>query len=158
MCIVTDGSEKPIPQGAEKLTDNHISIVWRGNDGFIYKRSIPYLINNEYHFLKAMANTGFVPKVERYDKYTLKIEDLGKSEPITNVPLFYFRMGQLLGVLHKKGIRHGDLTEKAFIIKDNWPMVIDWAESRWASDPAVDKRPAGDNWWIRQTMDKLTNE
>ena len=72
MCIITDGSEKHIPSNSKVLSDNGISIVFRALDGYIYKRSIPYLIQNELSFYNAMRNTGFVPSCILYDKYTQK--------------------------------------------------------------------------------------
>ena len=158
MCVITDGSERPIPQGATKLTDNSVSIVWRGNDGWIYKRSLPFLIENEEWCLRQMFGYGFTPTFERYDKYTLRINDLGKSEPVTNVKAFRLTCKHMLACLQKCNIRHGDLTEYAIIVKDNWPFLIDFAESRLSLDPRPDKRAEGDEYWLRKTVTKLCSQ
>ena len=155
MCIMTDGSEKPLPSTAEILTDNGISIVWRGHDGWIYKRSIPFLIENELWCLNQVAHRSYAPTAERYDKYTLKIKDLGNSEPVDAPQIFREHCEYLLDILKILGIRHGDLTEYAIIVKNNVPFIIDFAESRLADDPRPDKRPEGDEYWLNRTVEKL---
>lgn len=158
MCVLTDGSEKPLPSGSQLLTDNHISLVWRGNDGWIYKRSIPFLIENEIGCLQDMWLTGYVPQSERYDKYTLRLRDLGQSEHVTDKEAFYNNLAGLLNALREHGIRHGDLTTAALIVKNNHPYVIDFAESRLMDDPRPDKRPEGDAYWLSNTYRELTND
>jgi predicted Ser/Thr protein kinase len=155
MCVVTDGSERPLPEGATKISDNSISVVWRGNDGYIYKRSTPFLIENELFFLEMLENTGFVPLAGRYDKYTIRMEDLGESELPNDQAAFSFYMGEILGLLSKHHIRHGDLTGQSFVVRDNRPYVIDFAESRLDSDPRPDKRPEGDYYWLFKTTNEL---
>ena len=54
------------------------------------------------------------------------------------------------------GIRHGDLTQYAIIVVNNKPHFIDWAESRWKRDPAPDKRPEGDRYWLNKTIQEMT--
>ena len=156
MCVITDGTEKPIPQGAKIISDNSIAIVWRDGNGTLYKRSMPFLIENELHCLKAMWPSGFVPSVYRYDKYTLAIQDLGDSEPVTDKGVFITNMYALQMALKQADIRHGDMTTAAVIVKDNHPYLIDFAESRLISDPRPDKRPQGDGYWMRQTINELT--
>lgn len=158
MCIMTDGSEKPLPAGAVLLTDNKISKVWRGRDGWIYKRSTPYLIQNSYHFLSHMSVTGFVPVVELYDKYTIRTRDLGQSQPITDLEVFTKNWNNMLDALKIRGVRHGDLTTKAVIVCANRPYLIDFAESRYEYDPAPDKRPEGDDYWAAKTYEELTRD
>lgn len=153
--MITDGSELPIPKGATILSDNGISIVWRGNDG-IYKRSIPFLIENEIGILKRIERLGISPKAERYDKYTIKMEDLGKSEPITKKAQFRKAFRERVNMLHNFGVRHGDITKYAIIVKDNMPYFIDFAESRLITDMRPDKRPEGDTYWMERTIDELT--
>ena len=150
MCIVTDGTEKPIPIPAKLLSDNSISTVWRA-DGWIYKRSIPYLIETELAMLFTMKGV-YVPGVSRYDKYTLRIQDAGKSEPLTDANLFIANCEHFLTVMTMRGVRHGDLTPPHVIVRFNSPIVIDWAESRLFTDPAPDKRKEGDNHWMHSTM------
>jgi len=157
MCVLTDGTERPLPPGATLLSDNHISLVWRGHDGWIYKRSITFLIENEFYFLQLMWLTGFVPQSERYDKYTVRLRDLGESEPVTDRAKFKHYLDMLLQTLRTKGIRHGDLTSYSLIVKNNKPYVIDFSESRLMLGTRPDKRPEGDAYWLSQTYHELTN-
>ena len=155
MCVLTDGTEKPVPIPAKLLSDNSISLVWRSEDGWIYKRSIPYLIETEFAMLTTMKGI-YVPGVSRYDKYTLRIQDAGESEPVTDKPLFIANCAHFLTVMAMRGVRHGDLTTPHVIVRDNSPIVIDWAESRVFSDPAPDKRGEGDSYWMHSTMIGMT--
>jgi tRNA A-37 threonylcarbamoyl transferase component Bud32 len=141
------------------VCDNHISIVYKAHDqNFYYKRSIPYLIENELAFLKALGHTNFVPAVFRYDMYTLKIEDIGESMPIEDEATFADDCHFFLATLGMEGIRHGDLTKPHIIVRHDRIKVIDWAEARWANDPAPDKRPPNDKYWMTKTMEELLNE
>lgn len=153
--LVTKEDLKPLPEKSVLLSDNGISMVYRGNDGWIYKRTIPYFVNNEKMFLGLMRDSGFVPGFEQYDKYTLRIEDFGKSEDVTDVVTLARSCKKFLDVKHETKIRHGDLTKPHIIIIDNEIKVIDWAESRLFSDPAADKRPEGDKYWMNRTMIEL---
>lgn len=146
---------KPLPERAVLLSDNHISLVYRGNDTWIYKRTIPYFINNERVFLGAMRESGFVPDFEFYDKYTLQIRDFGKSEEVSDVITFQRSCQKFWLALGEAKIRHGDLTKPHLIVVDNEIVVIDWAESRWKSDPAMSKRQEGDRYWLDRTMREL---
>lgn len=154
--MITDGSELSIPSNSTIISDNSIAVVWRGNNGIIYKRSMPFLIENELYCLQVMWPTGFVPQAHRYDKYTIAMKDLGVSQPITDKNKFVTGMYQMGAALKSKGIRHGDITKYAVIVKDNMPYLIDFAESRLLEDPRPDKRPEGDGYWIRKTIDEIT--
>jgi len=141
----------------EKLSDNGISIVWRGK-GEIYKRSIPFLIQNEIYILRRLQHTGYVPRAMRLDRFTIAMDDLGESQPVTDVDKFMQHKQRILGELGAYGIRHGDLTTAAVIVKDNHPYIIDWAESRLACDPRPDKRPPNDEYWINKTWEQLCKQ
>jgi len=157
MCIVTDGTERNIPEGATQLSFNGIARVWRGNNGYVYKRSIPFLINNEIYLLEIMKDSGYVPRfVTRYDKYTIRMEDIGRTERVTNKIIFSAHMYELRNILMGRGIRHGDLTRYAVVVKKNKPFLIDFSESRLSNDPRPDKRVEGDKYWIERTIDELT--
>lgn len=138
----------------EILSDNGISIVMRSND-YIYKRSIPFLIENELWMLNHMLRTGFVPPVERFDKYTIKIGDLGMSELVTDQYIFNEEKIKLKSLLQYYEVRHGDITPPNIIVRDNHPFLIDWAESRLANDPRPDKRPPNDAYWIDKTWKEI---
>jgi len=156
--LIDQSATKPTPDDMTLISDNGISIVHRANDGFIYKHSIPYLINNEFAFLQELYSTGFVPSCERHDKYTLKVEDLGESEPVVRKRVFMDSCQHFFRALKTLGIRHGDLTRPHIIVKNDKPKVIDWAEARWSCDSADDKRPEGDEYWLRKTMEQILEE
>jgi predicted Ser/Thr protein kinase len=146
----------------QELSDNGISIVRRikafnGTDTYIYilKRSIPYLIENEVAFLNVMQSSGYVPRFDRYDKYTLRIEDLGQSEPVTNWSIFRDHCAKLLHALSSRSVRHGDITEQAVIIRNNKPYLIDFAESRWKYDSAPDKQGKTDETLMGELVHRL---
>jgi tRNA A-37 threonylcarbamoyl transferase component Bud32 len=155
MCIKTDDTELELPPSATLLSSNGIAMVWRGNDGYIYKRSMPFLIENELYFLRLLEASGFTPAAIRYDKYTIRMDDLGISQPVTDKDAFAKALHQVICELHRYGIRHGDLTIQAIVIKDNRPYLIDFAESRFANDPRPDKRRGGDLYWAERLLDEL---
>jgi RIO-like serine/threonine protein kinase len=156
MCIVTDGSERDIPEPASQISFNGVSRVWRYG-GFVYKRSTPFLTNNDYYFLELLQDSGYVPGfLSRFDKYTIKMEDLGKNQTVTNKGVFVSHMREIHKCLIDNRIRHGDLTRYAIVVRSNKPHIVDFAESRFADDPRPDKRPEGDAYWIERTIDDLT--
>lgn len=146
---------QPLPTSCELISDNGVSQVWRG-EGVVYKRSIPFLIENELWCLQRAEEVGiFVPHATRFDISTIMMEDLGESEPVLDCERFWQHSDKLIALLKRAGIRHGDLTTQAVIVKDNKPYIIDWAESRLADDPRPDKRPEGDIYWIDRTWSEL---
>ena len=137
------------------ISDNGISRVWRSEDGWIYKKQPKHLTDNEWWALQTLYKTGYVPYAESIDIDTIRMEDLGESEPVTDAEAFMRHRAIILQTLKDHGLRHGDLTEYAIIVKDNKPMIIDWAESRVFTDPRPDKRREGDAFWLTQTMQAL---
>jgi tRNA A-37 threonylcarbamoyl transferase component Bud32 len=99
-----------------------------------------------------------VPLVSRYDKYTLEMQDLGRSELITNAMDFLSSFRKARKLLEIHGIRHGDLTPAAVIVKNNKVYLIDFAESRLSNDPRPDKRPEGDLHWAVLTAISLLKD
>lgn len=153
--LVNKDELKQLPPGTSLLSDNGISMVYIGGDQMIYKRSIPYFIHNEMAFLHKLKNTGYVPQYERYDKYTLQLENFGLSQEITDIEAFVQSCLAFMFVIGSIGIRHRDLTRPHIIVVDNKIKVIDWAESRWEHDPAPDKRAEGDEYWMDKTMKEM---
>jgi len=136
------------------VSDNGVSKVWR-NNGHIYKRQPKYMADNEIYALQVLAPTGYVPQAERLDKETVRMEDLGKSEPVTDRQAFMAHLPKVLQALKDAALRHGDLTTYAVIVKNNKPYIIDWGESRHWYDPRPDKRREGDEYWLKKTMTSL---
>lgn len=136
------------------VSDNGVSKVWR-RDGHIYKKQPKFMADNEIYALQVLAPTGYVPKAKRVDKETIRMEDLGQSEPVTNAQEFMSHLPKVLQALEDAALRHGDLTTYAVIVKGNKPYIIDWGESRHWYDPRPDKRREGDRHWLTKTMQSL---
>lgn len=155
MCIITDGSETPLPAGSVKISDNHVSIVWKTPAGDYFKRSTPYLISNEFAFLHKMDVTGYAPTCTRLDKYTLLIEGIEKAL-VTDIKAFWLSAFYALDALKKASIRHGNLTPPHVLpTRDNGIALIDFAEARWVGDPAAPKRPESDFEQMKKTVLKI---
>ncbi len=148
------------------LSNNGIShVVLHKPSNTIYKRSIPYLIENEIYWLEQMAELAivgvvgkisFVPSgIQRFDKYTISMEYLGESKRVKNKDLFGEYWVRVKGALAHIRVRHGDLTSPNIIVRDDIPYILDWAESRFRNDPRPDKRPEGDSHWLQKTFAEL---
>jgi RIO-like serine/threonine protein kinase len=135
----------------KNLSGNSISRVWRDGD-WIYKRQPKYLADNEFYGLRVCEYAP--PAVTRIDKETVRMWFI-ESEPVTNPKEFMLHYRAVLASLQQAGLRHGDLTEYSVLVKDNRPVIIDWAESRTWDDPRPDKRRQGDAYWLKKTMEKL---
>ena len=136
------------------LSGNSVSRVWRDGD-YIFKRQPKYLADNEWYALTHPALVEYVPGVaKRVDKETIRMEFV-KNEPVTDIAAFMFHYWSVLDALKAARLRHGDLTSYAVLVRDNRPIIIDWAESRTWDDPRPDKRREGDAYWLKKTMEKL---
>lgn len=151
------------------LSNNGIShVVLHRPTNTIYKRSIPYLIENEVYWLNRMnelATTdnllrfSYVPdNIQRFDKYTISMEYLGESQPVKNKVKFMAHIAFLEYMFQDIKVRHGDLTSPNTIVRDDIPHILDWAESRFMGDPRPDKRPLGDKYYLQQTFTELCNK
>ena len=125
-------------------------------DGRVFKRQPKHLADNEYGFLMMMQGTGYVPgDVRREDVSTVSMEYV-RSERITDIDKWRSHGIPVLETLKRRGIRHGDLTVYSVLVRNNAPVLIDFAESRWIGDPLPDKRPEGDLWWLSTTMTEMS--
>lgn len=151
---LADDNLTKLPPNVVTISNNGISVVYRKDD-WVYKRSIPFLIENEIYCLTILQGSGFVPRgIFRYDKYTIAMHYI-QNQGVTNARAFMNYKLPLYDALKNNGIRHGDLTEAAILVNENKPYMIDFAESRLANDPRPDKRPEGDWHWINHTFEKL---
>lgn len=151
---LADSDLTRLPPETKLISNNGVSVVYR-YEGYIYKRSIPFLIENELYCLNIMQSSGFVPRgVFRYDKYTIAMHYI-EPQVVTDPRAFMAQKIHVYNALRDANIRHGDLTEKAVIVNNNWPFLIDFAESRLMNDPRPDKRKEGDWYWLNETFDKL---
>jgi RIO-like serine/threonine protein kinase len=137
------------------ISDNGISKVWRDGD-FVVKEQPKYLTDNEWYALQLLKDTGLVPQAEKINISTIKIEYI-ENESIVDPTAFHNNCWAALEALKKHDIRHGDLTKYAIRVRDNAPVIIDWAESRYRYDPRPDKRRGGDAYWLDKTIKELCN-
>lgn len=129
------------------------SIVWRVDpcDGWVYKEQRKTLCDNEMFCLERLVPSGYVPQAERLTLETMRTRYMAR-QPVTEPSRYLAHMGRVLDCLRDAGIRHGDLTVHSVIPHDNRPYLIDFAESRLASDPRPDKRLEGDAQLLDMTM------
>lgn len=122
------------------------------------KSGDPKAIANEVRFLSELAHTGYVPRVlSAAGNESVQMEYV-EAEPVTDADAFLVECCNALKVLHQHGIVHGDLTDRNIIVRNNRPIMIDFAESRYAHEPGADKRPEGDAYWLWQAYIGLTGD
>lgn len=137
------------------LSGNAIATTWREGE-WIYKRQPKHLADNEFYALTHPALARYTPGfVSRIDNETIVMEFV-ENEPVTNVALFQLSI-DISYCLRGARLRHGDLTIPHVLVRNNRPVIIDWAESRTWDDPRPDKRCEGDAYWLKRTMEKLCN-
>jgi RIO-like serine/threonine protein kinase len=140
------------------ISDNGISRTWQVTDPngkkWLYKQQPKFLCDNEIWILQKLYPSGYVPFAEQVEMEVIRLEWI-ENGPVTDVDIFKWHMTRLLHMLKYAGIRHGDLTEKNVLVKNNHPFLIDFSESRLACDPRPDKRPQGDEYWIAVTIERL---
>jgi RIO-like serine/threonine protein kinase len=137
------------------ISDNGISRVWREGE-WIYKQQPKHLTQNEIWCLEQLYPFGYVPYAKQVEINLIKLDYI-KSEKITKPEVFMAHLPEVLFCLKSVGIRHGDLTRYAVLVRNNKPIIIDFAESRLICDPRPDKRPEGDEYWLKKTMRELCN-
>lgn len=139
----------------EVIKDHPCSKLWK-EGGYIYKWQPKFLTENELWCLEEMFRFGFTPYVERVELEVIRTEFI-KDEIPTDVISLIRNVAFVLTALENCGIRHGDLTRPNVLIKENKPIIIDFAESRLTADPRSDKRPEGDEYWLRRTIEEIIN-
>jgi RIO-like serine/threonine protein kinase len=130
------------------------SIVWLEN-GRIYKSQPKYNTDNEYYFLQTLADSGYVPQDVRQEDVELISMEYIPPQEVTDPGEFSSHYWPIIWMLEEKGIRHGDLTEYSVLVKDNTPIMIDFAESRWLSDSIPPKRPESDKELLHKAMERI---
>ena len=140
------------PPGAEILREHsELTKVWRDGDT-VFKQQPKYLSDNEYAFLFAMRDSGYVPgNLRSWDIETISMDYI-EPQKVTDPESFLDHYSKVLMALSARGIRHGDLTTFAIIVNDNRPYLIDFAESRWYWDRAPAKRPVSDSKLLLESM------
>jgi RIO-like serine/threonine protein kinase len=134
-----------------------ISEVYRIEDR-LYKSMPKYNIDNEMFFLNLLGPTGYVPLKPVRESVDLISMEYIHPESVTDPDEFMKHYNAVIVALESRGVRHGDLTEYAVLVRDNKPVIIDFAESRVDCSPIPDKRPGGDRYWLKKTMELIASE
>lgn len=141
---------KPIPPSAKILKDHPCSRIWL-YDGHIYKWQPKHLTENDIWCLNEMYFSGCVPYAEQVGLEIIRLEFIKDQVP-TDSDLLLENADRALNALAICGIRHGDLTRPNVLVRGNRPILLDFAESRLITDPRPDKRPGGDRFWLKCTI------
>jgi len=135
------------------IKDHPLSRVWL-EDGYIYKWQPKFLTENEIWCLQKVSPSGLAPYAERFELEIIRMEFI-KDEAPTDSKTLLANTELALVTLDACGIRHGDLTRPNVMINGNSPVLLDFAESRLATDPRPDKRPEGDRYWLARTVQEV---
>ena len=128
--------------------------VWL-QDGKVWKSQPKYLTDNEFHFLTAMKDSGYVPiDVVREEIEKVSMEYI-RHEDVTDADEFLSHYKYVIRALKYADIRHGDLTTYAVLVRSNKPVIIDFGESREYFSKLPSKRPEPDSFWLAKTMEIL---
>jgi len=134
------------------------STVWRGRGGIVYKSAPKVLIDTEFYFLGAMADSGYVPRpVVRLHDELISMPFITNSH-VTWRDEFMSHYEPVLKALKNAQCRHGDLTEYSVFVNNNRPVIIDFGESRYLFSPFPDKRREGDRFWLKKTMEYYASQ
>jgi len=126
--------------------------VWLAG-GRIFKSQPKFMADTEYHFLRTLEKSGYVPRgVRREDLGTISMEYV-ENESVTDPAEFLSHYLPVLKALTDAGCRHGDLTPYAVLVRSNKPVIIDFAEARYRRSPMRSKRhDESDMVWLKKTM------
>ena len=121
------------------------------------KNNSPELIKNELRFLQVLSKTGYVPKVEGYGVDYIDMELLSIDGRCIDEVEFARNAARALKTLRVNKIVHGDLTYRNIIIRNDIPIVIDFAESRFSYENNVkDKRCEGDYYHFWRAISRFS--
>lgn len=118
---------------------------------------------NQARFLGLLHDTPLVPRLYGYDNSTLDMEDLGDAarldapeSPVQDEERFYRNCIWLLLTLNNRGIHHGDLTSPNILVRNDYPVVLDWRESRLEQETGSDKRKKPDAFYLWKSVADFT--
>lgn len=114
-------------------------------DGDEYYRIARRGISTEARMLRAMSDSGWTPElVAEHDDFIVQT-DLGDTEKVQSEQIFRRNCTRMLYELRRRGIRHGDLTDRNIIVHNDRPWLIDWQEAHFIGEPALQKQPRSDS-------------
>jgi len=123
-------------------------------DDVIYKVQPLFFTDNEMWALQELGDTGFVPVAERVDDETICMEFI-ETEKITDPDRFRRGCDELLMVMSDARIKHGDISPPHVLVRYNYPVLIDWSESRYWYDPRPSKRRESDAELLHAVMEEM---
>jgi len=116
------------------VTRTDAGIVYSSDDDLTPTADILSKLSKYKHF----------PKVLGRNPHVLVVEDVGNGEEVTDSVKFIQECARLLCELRQEGIKHGDLTIRNIIVRNNTPIAIDFFESN--KEPS--KRPETDSYHL----------
>ena len=118
------------------------------------------MLRNEARLLIHLEETGIAPTMigllENEKSTTLITRYLGESQPVTDEVTFRRNCARLLITLRQAGVVHGDLTRYNIVVRDNFPLIVDLAQSRLDHENVPDKRPEGDAYHLWEAARQLS--
>lgn len=134
------------------IKDHPLSRLWQDGD-WMYKWQPKFLTENEIWCLLRLYPSGYVPLAQRLGPEVIRLE-LIHGTLVTDPAAFMAHLKPALDALREAGIRHGDLTPPNVLVRNNRPLLIDFAESRLWDDPRADKRNDHDDlFYLKRTME-----
>lgn len=131
------------------------NLVWV-EGGRVFKRLPKFNADNEMYFLALLEDTGYVPTNPIREEIEVVSMEYIRTERVTDPAGFMSHYARVIDALRIWNVRHGDLTVYSVLVRNNKPVIIDFAESRVAHCPIPSKRPEGDSYWLGKTMEKLS--
>ena len=82
----------------------------------VFKRLPKHNADNEFYFLNAMENSGYVPREPLREGIELVSMEYVHSGRVTDPDAFMAHFDKVVDALKVAGIRHGDLTEYSVLV------------------------------------------
>ena len=115
---------------------------WAGLD--VHGHNVEALMN-EAECLRAMADSGYTPRLLLEGTDGIEQEDMGDTETPVDMEAWRRNCVFMLAEIRARGLRHGDLKGSNIITRGNNPYAIDWQEGHLLTEPAPQKSPWSDS-------------
>ncbi len=116
--------------------------AWTGLD--MHGHNVEALMN-EAECLRAMADSGYTPRLLLEGTDGIEQEDMGDTETPADMEAWRRNCVFMLAEIRARGLRHGDLKGSNIITRGNNPYAIDWQEGHLLTEPAPQKSPWSDS-------------
>ncbi|KKN78082.1 hypothetical protein LCGC14_0353090 [marine sediment metagenome] len=115
---------------------------WAGLD--VHGHNVEALMN-EGQCLRAMADSGYTPRLLLEGTDGIEQEDMGDTETPVDMEAWRRNCVFMLAEIRARGLRHGDLKGSNIITRGNNPYAIDWQEGHLLTETAPQKSPWSDS-------------